>query len=160
MRNCPNCQANVEGLTHHCDCCGALLQESKSFFRWHVFVTSGSGDLSRYVKELFQHLNSISSTAQSGNYPNFVFEIYCYPEEMIQNLRTKNGVYYSKKRNRLQVKIVVDYERYISGSQRGKREITKAAVQNAISKARCRMEHEQLPSNSFWTEVESALNKI
>ena len=65
MKFCPNCGANVEGLIHHCDCCGALLSTTSSFFVWHTFVTEASGDLYVFVKEIFQQFNGMDCSAYS-----------------------------------------------------------------------------------------------
>lgn len=157
MKYCPNCHANIDGLTHHCDCCGALLNPYKSPLIWHVFVTSASGDLSRNIKNLFQKLNSISISQYVDFLSGMIFEFYCYPKEMIRSLKIKGGVYYSHKRKTIKVKIVLDYDLYINSLQDDKKIMVITEIKKAIICSQQRLERANIFIDNFWRDVEVVL---
>ncbi len=95
MKNCPSCGANVEGLTHHCDCCGALLNAPTSFFVWHTFVTEASGDLYLLMKELFQQFDGIDFSQYRDILQVVEVNVFCYPASMIDEQGIKNRLYFS-----------------------------------------------------------------
>ena len=98
MKNCPGCGANVEGLTHHCDCCGALLSTTTSFFIWHTFVTEASGDLYVFMKEIFQKFDGIDYSQHSDILQMIEINVFCYPKSIIIEQGIKNRLYFSTAR--------------------------------------------------------------
>ena len=131
MKYCPKCNANIEGLTRHCDCCGAPIKVGQDFVIWHLYVTAAAGDLPQYVKKICNELNTVASAFNEVT-PRLVFEIFCYPDDMIRSLKIKEGIRHSRTKKCVTVKLIVDYERYV-GSERSEKELMIAeAIHKSI----------------------------
>lgn len=114
LKLCPNCKANVEGLISRCNCCGALLNKKSSFFIWHTYMTPESGDLQFLTKQIFAKIEDIDTLYYNNYIQNVIFEIFCYPPNMINNM-TNKVIYYSSKK-KCHIKIIISYDNYISSS--------------------------------------------
>lgn len=141
MQYCPKCGANVEGLTHHCDCCGAILSPTVSLFTWHAFMMQGSGDLYRYANKVFCKLEKLDAFKYDEHVKSIEVNLYCYPDEIIKAEKIKCNVYYSKLNRKMRINLVVDYSSYVYGDSKLKEQEVINAVLNgirtAVKKAAC-----------------------
>ena len=118
---CPNCQANVEGLVHRCDCCGAPLDKKPSFFIWHTYMTQESGDLQALTKKIFDEKAVPENPDHLDYAQKIIFDIYCYPQDMLGDMTNKVIYYRTKKECR--IRIVLDYEKYVTSNSFEKTEM-------------------------------------
>jgi len=118
---CPNCRANVEGLVHRCDCCGAPLDKKPSFFIWHTYMTQESGDLQALTKKIFDEKAVPENPDHLEHVKKIIFDIYCYPQDMLGDMTNKVICYRSKKECR--IRIVLDYEKYVTSNSFEKTEM-------------------------------------
>ena len=111
MKLCPHCGANVEGLIHHCDCCGGLLDTTPHLFSWcsvdfaHDFGYN-AGIIMRQI-----------DTTEISPYEEFLsgiqFNFYSLPESVAQSENLRNRVYYSPSRKTAIVTVVVYFNDYV-----------------------------------------------
>ena len=139
MKNCPSCGANVEGLTHHCDCCGALLSTTTSFFVWHTFVTEASGDLYVFMKEIFQKIEGIDYSQYSDILQMIEVNAFCYPESIISEQGIKNRLYFSTARKKVSLTVVLNYDEYICSNKSEKKEILSLELKAGFMRIRKRI---------------------
>ena len=118
---CPNCRANVEGLVHRCDCCGAPLDKKPSFFIWHTYMTQESGDLQALTKKIFDEKAVPENLDHLDYAQKIIFDIYCYPQDMLGDVTNKVIYYRTKKECR--IRIVLDYEKYVTSNSFEKTEM-------------------------------------
>ena len=118
---CPNCRANVEGLVHRCDCCGATLDKKPSFFIWHTYMTQESGDLQALTKKIFDEKAVPENPDHLDYAQKIIFDIYCYPQDMLGDVTNKVIYYRTKKECR--IRIVLDYEKYVTSNSFEKTEM-------------------------------------
>lgn len=132
MDFCPNCGANIEGLTHHCDCCGMPLISKTTFFTWHTFMTEASGDLYVFVRETFQKLDEVDFSFCANIMQNIEINIFCYPETMITEQRIRNRLYLSPTRRKAKLTIVLHYDDYINASKNEKLELLNKELKSGL----------------------------
>lgn len=138
MQLCPNCQADITGLIHHCDCCGAPIHQKESFFRWHAFMTADCGDLMVYTREIFDKLEQISDKEVRDDLKSVIFDIFCYPPEMCKELKLSPSIRYSRKQQALRLRLIVNYSEYITGDPSAKRSYIVRTIQSGIDTIRHR----------------------
>ncbi len=136
MKNCPSCGADVEGLTHHCDCCGALLNAATPFFVWHTFVTEASGDLYLLMKELFQRFDGIDFSQYSNILQVIEVNVFCYPTSIIAEQGIKNRLYFSTNRRKAVLTVVLNFDEYISGGRGEKKELFSLELKAGFTRIR------------------------
>lgn len=160
MKYCPRCHANVEGLVHHCDCCGALLSVNRDFFIWHAFTMSASGDLPDHLKEFFSKANSCNSEGTAANLREIVFDVYCYPAQMLRELKIRERMYYSKGNQKLFIKTVLCYEPYLLKGKTGKQEMVNHLLCSDLQKAAAKYAQRIPEIGSLALEISQMLQRI
>lgn len=158
MKNCPYCNANVEGLTHHCDCCGALLNANNDLFLWYVFVTAAAGDVPQHVKGIFKKMNDIAFKHKEA-IPHIKFNFFCYPDEMLHSLGIKESVYCFHKENRVNIKVVIDYEQYVNSTQSEKKCMIRNEIKKTILRLRYRFKESHPCLENFWDDIEIVIGQ-
>ena len=138
MKNCPTCGANIDGLTHHCDCCGALLYTMNSFFIWHTFVTQASGDLYVYMREIFHKFDGIDYSKYQDILQTVEVNVFCYPDTIIEEQGIKNRHYFSAARKKVSLKVVLDYNAYVNCDRNLKKELLSTALKTSFMNIRKR----------------------
>lgn len=114
MKNCPNCDANVDGLLYQCDCCGYIFLKNNSLFIQHVNTVAGSGDLAGYLKDILDRLNSSEIAKQFHSLDIVTIEVYCYPKYMVKEYNIKDKNYVSLRKKKAILTRVVCYEEFIT----------------------------------------------
>ncbi len=136
MNVCKNCGANVEGLTHHCDCCGALLCTTTSFWVWHTFATEASGDVYTFMREIFCQFDRIDFSKYDNILQTIEVNVFCYPESMIIEQGIKNRLYFSTVRKKASLTVVLNFDKYIGGSRSEKKELVRVALKAGFMRIR------------------------
>ena len=157
MKNCPGCGANVEGLTHHCDCCGALLSTTTSFFIWHTFVTEASGDLYVFMKEIFQKFDGIDYSQHSDILQMIEINVFCYPKSIIIEQGIKNRLYFSTARKKLRLTVVLNYDAYICRSKDEKKEMLRSELKAGFMRIRNRIVQHNKAIDHFFEDITQSL---
>ena len=160
MQLCPNCQADITGLTHHCDCCGTLINEKPGFFVWHAFMVADCGDLSIYAKEIFHSLDEIAYIQDAYTFKKIVFDIYCYPPKMVNGLKLKPYVRYSQKTQVITTRIIIDYSAYVNSNKYAKKALIANEILCSVNSMKCRTMHGQNHLDEFWTAIERILQEL
>lgn len=132
MELCPSCGANVEGLTHYCDCCGAMLNAIDPFFVWHTFVTIESGDLYVFMNELFKQFDNWDYSQYRKVLQTVEINVFCYPKAMITEHGIKNRCYLSTAKKKAGLTIVLNFDEYIKGSVVQKRRLLSSAIKTGV----------------------------
>lgn len=153
MNICPNCGANIEGLTHHCDCCGTPLATETSFFTWHTFVTEASGDLYVFMRDLFQKLDEIDFSYCTNILQNLEINVFCYPESIIMEQKIRNRLYLLTTRKKARLTLVLNYDKYINSSRSEKKELLALELKLGLKRV-----EEKVPE--LEPEIDKCINAI
>lgn len=153
MKYCPKCKANVEGLIDHCDCCGAPLDGQTSFFIWHEFEVAASGDVSNYLRVLFESANSCNLEMIVPYLHAIVFDVFCYPEHMLKEYGIRERMFFFNAKQQLNIKIVLPFESYVLENRTGKQQIVYNSVCANLRKAAKKYEKRVPNIEQFVTEV-------
>ena len=157
MQLCPNCQADITGLLYRCDCCGQPIRQKPSLFIWQTFEVSECGDLTQFVREVFESLNKINTEQIPCSLQKVRFDIFCYPEEMVTSLKLIPSIRYSKKHQAITTRILIDYNTYINSDKTAKRKLIIQAFLRNMDTMRHKMMHLHIPLEELWAETESYL---
>ncbi len=115
MKYCPECQANVEGLIDHCDCCGASLKlRERRFFTCGVYELPQCLGFSSLVYEMINALQPEDSEKYAAFLEEVGFRMICYPEWILVDGNIKNRLYYSSKKKCAGITITINYNDFIS----------------------------------------------
>ena len=114
LKVCPNCGADVEGLIHHCDCCGELLYPKNNLFSYMVYEAGPFFDIQVYLNKIFDALAAISPDRYDSVIRRIEFDFWCYP------IKKKTGATYYSSSRRVIVTIRVEEDSYLYGSKKQK----------------------------------------
>lgn len=131
MKYCKNCGANIEGLVAWCDCCGESILPP-NFFILYAHSYMEAGDIWGYSKSVVNKLNSSSLSDFFASLSGIDFELYCYPADLIRNMRIKNSIRLNRKRNTATVRFIIDYDMFLHASEEMKPEIVYCAVRDNL----------------------------
>ena len=128
MKYCPKCHANVEGLIHHCVCCGALLNPKPSLFFCGVYEFPACYKFGDYS---FQMLDEIEPS-DLKKYSSFLKEIrvymICVSDYMIITQNEKERVRYSPKKLEASMTLIVKYNDYVYADKTTKAKLVAEAI--------------------------------
>lgn len=131
MQLCPNCGANIGGLVAWCDCCG-LPFTAPEYITLFEHDYAGSGDIGKYLTDTVADLNSLGLEQISPYFTGIELVTYCYPIQLVQELKLTNRIRLSKKNGRATLTIVFHYERYTNLSASEKVAYVKDTLNSAI----------------------------
>lgn len=150
---CPECGADVEGLIHHCDCCGALLHPPKTLFHYMVYGTGAFYDITHYLNLLFDTLDQIDPDPYADFLERIEFDFWCFPIEK------KAGVSYYASRKKAIVTIELDAEAYIYGTKEEKLALLLREVRETMKILQKRLAKKNIDPDDLFTKIENALRK-
>ncbi len=154
MKLCPKCQANVEGLVDHCDCCGASLNPRKSLFLCACYDLP---ECLGFASLSYHFLESIEPS-EADRYSSFLekvfVEMFCYPDSMIQRVNIRNRVYFSKKRKFARVSIVVPYDEFVYAGKKNKQTIVYHALYRGIQMLEKRLQKDKCDISELLKDAE------
>lgn len=155
MKLCPNCQSNVEGLIHHCDCCGLIFEKEPKYLLWHCFEFS-----SDFHINMKAFMESIDQKAFLP-YKDFLEKVYidfcCYPNALLEQFKMKSRVRYSAKKKTADIMVTVDYHTYIYAEKKGKQQIVIHAILEALTLLEKRLSKEKRSIADFIKNTETIL---
>lgn len=92
-------------------------------------MVEASGDLYFFTNKVFQHLDQINTSEYLDVLHAIEFNLFCYPEQIVLDERIKTGANFSRKKKKITLKIVMDYEEYICGDSKEKEHMVIEALQ-------------------------------
>lgn len=161
MELCPKCGANVEGLVHHCDICGAsLCTESPPPFVvsfCYEFISCS------YFHVLINSMVHEIQPTDTSQYEGFLKQIeiisYCFPESLLEEGKIKNRVMYSNTKKVGRITIVVDYKEFVLADVSGKARLVAEALCRGISLLQDRMHKYKFDISDIKTHIHNTLTK-
>ena len=139
MKLCPQCQANVEGLIGHCDCCGASLDTRTYMFSCGVHDVPECLGFSSLAFQLTEELEPEDTARFADFLEKVVIELFCYPEAMVIDNNIKNDVYYSAAKKFARVTAVVSYWDFVFADQDKKAGLVARAIHQGIHSLQARL---------------------
>lgn len=139
LKYCKYCNANIEGLINHCDCCGAPISANTELFVPHTFTTVGCGAIPIYIKEIFEQLNRLGELYAVNDILTFSFYIFCFPTSYYHTNKKTSARFYSEK-SKMEINVVIDYDEYISVPVQMRAVLVRKELLQGflIAKERCR----------------------
>lgn len=159
MELCSKCGANIEGLVNHCDCCGAPIVMHDDFISWHTFVMQASGDLSFFANKLFLRVVPPNIPLHLEKVRKIEFELYCYPQDIICSERLSTGVYYSKVKGKVRVRVIVDYDVYVSKTTQMRKIMVADAIMQGICLIKKRLAKSDRPILEYLSDIEGLIQQ-
>lgn len=132
MKYCPSCGADVEGLVHYCDCCGATLTPQNNLFHRICYSVQECFGLSKYSDEILEKIEAVNSLQFSDFLDRIDFELVCYPDSLLEAGNVKEKVFFSDKRKLARITVVVDYHDYIFADNKGKEALVARSMHRGI----------------------------
>lgn len=148
---CPNCGANVEGLTTWCDCCGAELHPKKTLFSWMVYSTGAFFDIGQYINIIFDKLDDIPPEPYADVIQRIEFDFWCYPIEK------KTGVSYYASRKQAIVTIELDADEYIHDTKEEKLALLTGEIKEKMDTLRKRLAKKNIHIDDLFLRIDEAL---
>lgn len=151
---CPNCGANVEGLVHHCDCCGELLYSTKSLFSYMVYEAGPFFDIQLYLNAIFDKLGEVP-VEQHQEYLSIIeFDFWCYP------IKKKTGVAYYPSRKQVIVTIRLDNSDYLFCSKREKMIQLVDEMQCKMDLLQVRLKERKIDCTELFEQIRRILSDV
>ena len=148
---CSKCGANVEGLVHHCDCCGALLNLEQTLFSRMVYCTGAFFDIDIYLNQIFDKLDHISPEPYADILQRIEFDFWCFP------IKKKTGVSYYASRKQAIVTIEVDADEYIYGTKEDKLALLTHKVKEKMDILQQRLAKKKIRVDDLFIQIDNAL---
>ena len=148
---CPNCGANVEGLTTWCDCCGAQLHPKNTLFSRMVYRTGVVFDIEQYLNPIFDKLDNIPPEPCADIIRHIEFDFWCYPIEK------KPGVSYYASRKQAIVTIEVDAYEYIYGTKEEKLALLTGEVKEKMAVLCQRLAKKKIHMDDLFLQIDEVL---
>lgn len=160
MKYCPNCQADVEGLLHYCDCCGEPLETPvKRFFACSIYELPQCLGFSTLVYEMEDAIQPEDPNKYNEFLEWIGISMICYPEWMLKDGNIKNRLYYSAKKKHAGLTVVIDFDSFVYGSQEEKADIVARALFEQISLLEKRLLKSKLSIKDIMNHVEYMLKQ-
>lgn len=117
---CPQCGANVEGLLHRCDCCGASLQHKLESILF--FSTESKSPASILIMQILNPVGAAFTEKYhaekfSENLEKIAIIPVCIPESMIQDGWLKERRYVSLKKRYADIRLHIPYDAFVQGDE-------------------------------------------
>ena len=130
MKLCPKCKSNVEGLIHHCDCCGAVLDAKTRLITCGVYDLPACLDFGELSFKMIDEIEP--KDISRYDIKEILFKIVCWPKSLLESLNVKEGVYFSPQKKKSRVSVLVDYEIFIHSNKKSKELLVATAIHRGI----------------------------
>lgn len=158
MKLCPRCQANVEGLIHHCDCCGALLNNKKHLFFLGIYSLPQCLLLSELTNIFFDEIEPENASQYSSFLDKIDFMLICYPDSMNKAFNKKNHVRYSSKLKKGYITMLIPFNDFIYANKDVKSILITDAILNGLNMLQHRLLKHKLNIDEYVADCEKKLN--
>ena len=160
MKTCPECQANVDGLIHYCDCCGASLEpQNKRFFTCGIYELPQCFGFSALTREMI----AVLQPANPEKYEAFIEEVgvrmVCYPEWILIDGKIKNRLYYSFKKKYAGLTIIVNYAAFVVADREEKAAMVATALLQGIYLLQSRLSKNKYNIDGIVAQAELSLQR-
>lgn len=158
MEICPHCGANVEGLIHHCDCCGQLLNPKDSFFWWHTAETCA--DFGTTIHIIVEELEQLETFPYKKFIKSIELNYFCLTEELFQGKPLRNRVYYSSMRKNAILTFDVEHSQFAGKEKQEKLRIVATAIQSGLHTLQERLlKRKKIDISGLVEEADKVLSK-
>ena len=76
-------------------------------------MVEASGDLYFFTNKVFNRLGQIDTSQYWDVLQAIEVNLFCYPEQIVLDEGIKSGAYFSVKKKKMTLKVVMDYKAYI-----------------------------------------------
>lgn len=154
LKECPNCGADVEGLIHHCDCCGERLYPQKTLFSYMVYDAGPFFDIQVYLNRIFDALAEIPMDSYADVIEKIEFDFWCYP------IKKKTGATYYASNKRVIVTIRVEEDEYLYGTKQEKMTMIIDEMRRKMDDLQIRLQERKIDiDEGFFARIRSTLSK-
>ena len=157
MKLCPRCQANIEGLIHHCDCCGALLNDKKHLFFLGIYSLPQCLLLSELTNIFFDEIEPENASQYSNFLDEIDFMLICYPDSMNKAFNVKNNVRYSPKLKKGYITMLIPFNDFIYANKGVKAVLITEAILNGLRLLQNRLHKYKFNIDQYVTDCEKKL---
>lgn len=154
LKECPNCGANVEGLIHHCDCCGELLYPAKTLFSYMVYEAGPFFDIQLYLNKIFDKLTEVPVEPYQDSIRKIEFDFWCYP------IKKKTGVTYYPSRKQAIVTIRLDDSDYLVCTKREKMMLLVDEIQSQIDLLQIKLKKREMDYTEMFEQINGILSMV
>ena len=151
LKECPNCGADVEGLIHHCDCCGELLYPKETLFSYMVYEAGSYFDIQLYLNKIFDKLSEVPVAPYQEAIRRIEFDFWCYP------IKKKPGATYYSSRKSVIATIRLDNSDYIFCSKQEKMELLVDEMQSKIDILEARLRERKIDCEELFKQIKEIL---
>ncbi len=160
MKYCPKCGADVEGLLHRCDCCGASLEQQKRrFFNCGIYELPQCLGFSSLIYEMVDALQPKNPEKYEDFLESVGISMVCYPEWMLMDGNIRNRLNYSQKKKYAGITITVNYNDFVSADNKEKANLVATALLQGIHLLQARLHKSKLSIDDIVAQAEMLLNK-
>lgn len=160
MKCCPKCGADVEGLLHRCDCCGASLELLKRrFFNCGIYELPQCLGFSSLIYEMVDALQPKNPEKYEVFLESVGISMVCYPEWMLMDGNIKNRLNYSQKKKYAGITITVNYNDFVSADNEEKANLVATALLQGIHLLQARLHKSKLSIDDIVAQAETLLSK-
>lgn len=154
LKECPNCGADVEGLIHHCDCCGELLYPQKTLFSYMVYEAGPFFDIQIYLNRIFDALAAIPMDSYAVFIKKIEFDFWCYP------IKKKTGATYYASRKSVIVTIRVEGNKYLHCTKQEKIALLVDEIQKMMDQLENRLYERKIDTADLFAQIRMILSKV
>ena len=154
LKECPNCGADVEGLIHHCDCCGELLYPTQTLFSYMVYEAGPFFDIQLYLNMIFDKLAEVPVEPYQEDIRKIEFDFWCYP------IKKKTGITYYPARRQVLITIRLDNSDYIFCSKRERMKLLVDEMQGKIDLLENRLRERKIDYGKLFEEIKEILENV
>lgn len=160
MKYCPECQANVEGLIEHCDCCGASLKpKTKRFFVCGIFELPQCLYFSSLIYEMLDAIQPKNPEKYKTYLEQVGIRMVCYPEWILDDGNIKNRLRYYKNDKYASLTVIVDYREFVMADKDKKAYLVANALLQGILLLQARLHRDKICIDDIVAHAFAVLNK-
>lgn len=158
MKLCPECGANVEGLIHHCDCCGAsLIPKKESIWRWVVYETGT--DFHMYFNSIMEKIQTVEDDVLKKYFTEIFVCGYCHPDFLVAYLNLKENVRHSTGKKSADIDLLINYNQFVSARKEEKGVIVEDAILRGLETLESRLQKKKIYGVDILKKVRLALGR-
>lgn len=145
IKICKHCGANIEGLIHHCDCCGALIHPTRSLFYCTVYGTGIE------LCGIPDKLDLIDGEPYADVLQRIDIDIWCFSP------KKKTGAAYYPSRKQAIITVELDIESYVRGTKEEKHALLAREIQEKMNILRERIASRHIHMDDLFLQISKAL---
>lgn len=159
MKLCPKCQANVEGLIDHCDCCGASLDTRVRLLSCGIHDVPECLGLPSLAFQMIEEIEPSDPAQYAEFLEKVVFRLICYPESMLVDGKLCNCVNYSAAKRYASVTVIINYNDFVFADREEKAALVAESIRRGVSLLQKRLQKNKLSIDEITANADRILKK-